>query len=90
MRGRKLFAGARIRALRQSHDLTQAVFAERIGVSTSYLNQIENNQRPVTASVLLALADAFQFDLCFQHEYDDLHQCFHTLTCLKDAHSFYL
>lgn len=60
---RKLFAGARVRALRQSHSLTQAAFAERLGVSTSYLNQIENNQRSVSASVILALADAFGIDV---------------------------
>lgn len=60
---RKLFAGARVRSLRQSHDLTQAAFAERLGVSTSYLNQIENNQRPISASVILALADSFNMDV---------------------------
>ena len=47
----KLYAGAKIRRLRESHGLTQFAFAERIGVSASYLNQIENNQRPLTAAV---------------------------------------
>ena len=63
MRNRKLFVGRRIRDLRESHRLTQAGFAERLGLSTSYLNQIENNQRPVSASVLLALAENFQVDI---------------------------
>ena len=42
--------------VREANRLTQAAFAERIGISTSYLNQIENNQRSVSAAVLLALA----------------------------------
>lgn len=60
---RKIFAGARIRILRQSLNLTQAVFAQQIAISTSYLNQIENNQRALSGSVILALVDAFNFDL---------------------------
>nr|WIE91298.1 XRE family transcriptional regulator [Mesorhizobium sp. WSM4875] len=59
----KLYLGRKIRELRQSVGVTQLQFAERLGISTSYLNQIENNQRPVSASVLLALADKFQVDL---------------------------
>ena len=60
---RKIFAGARIRILRQSLNLTQAVFAQQIAISTSYLNQIENNQRALSGSVILALVDVFNFDL---------------------------
>lgn len=60
---RKIFAGARVRLLRQSLDMTQAVFAQQIAISTSYLNQIENNQRALSGSVILALVDAYNFDL---------------------------
>lgn len=59
----KFFAGTQIRRLRESHALTQASFAERLAISASYLNQIENNQRPVTAPVLLALAQSFSLNL---------------------------
>ena len=59
----KFFAGTQIRRLRESHGLTQASFAERLAISASYLNQIENNQRPVTAPVLLALAQSFSLNL---------------------------
>ena len=58
MRARKLFIGGKIRAIRTEAELTQAAFAAKLGISTSYLNQIENNQRHVSASVLLALAEA--------------------------------
>lgn len=60
---RKLFAGARLRRIRQEHGLTQTEMAERLGVSISYLNLIERNQRPLTANVLLRLASAFDIDL---------------------------
>ncbi|OCW56485.1 helix-turn-helix domain-containing protein [Hoeflea olei] len=63
MRARKLFIGGKVRAIRAEHGLTQAAFATRLGISTSYLNQIENNQRHVSASVLLALAEAFSVDI---------------------------
>ena len=63
MATRKLYVGRKIREIREAHKATQAAFAERIGISTSYLNQIENNQRPVSAAVLLALAEKFQIDI---------------------------
>lgn len=63
MRSSKLFIGRKVRDLREANRLTQARFAERIGISTSYLNQIENNQRSVSAAVLLALAETFRIDI---------------------------
>ncbi len=58
-RARKLYAGAQLREARRDAGLTQAAFADAVGVSLSYLNQMENNHRPVSAAVLLALADRF-------------------------------
>jgi len=63
MASRKVFAGARLRALRVQHKLTQGELAARLEISTSYVNQIESNQRPLTAAVMLALADGFNLDL---------------------------
>jgi predicted transcriptional regulator/transcriptional regulator with XRE-family HTH domain len=59
----KLFIGRKVRELREANKATQAAFGERLGISTSYLNQIENNQRPVSAAVLLSLAEKFQIDI---------------------------
>lgn len=70
MRGRKLFIGRNIKAIRDGHQLTQANFAEALGISTSYLNQIENNQRHLTANVLLALAEKFRVDITTLSEND--------------------
>lgn len=60
---RKVFVGPALRRLRETTGLTQSAFAQRLGLSVSYLNQIENNQRPVTASVLVALGQTFSVDL---------------------------
>ena len=60
---RKLFLGARLRRLRRDLDLSQTRMAQDLGVSSSYLNLIERNQRPVTAQVLLRLAEAYELDL---------------------------
>src|SRR5678816_4862260 len=37
--------------------------ADEIGISASYLNHLERNQRPVTAGILLRLAEAFDIDM---------------------------
>ena len=60
---RKLYLGARLRRLRRELGLNQSAMAAEIGVSPSYLNHIERNQRPVTAAVLLRLAEAYDVDL---------------------------
>jgi predicted transcriptional regulator/DNA-binding XRE family transcriptional regulator len=43
--------------------MTQAELAERLGVSPSYLNLIEHNRRPLSASLLIKLAQIFHLDL---------------------------
>lgn len=58
----KLFAGHAVRRLRRGQALTQAAMADLLGVSPSYLNLIERNQRPLTATLLVALAERFGFD----------------------------
>lgn len=55
--------GARVRALRRRAALTQVQLADRLGISPSYLNLIENNKRPLPAEVLIQLAAQFQVDL---------------------------
>jgi predicted transcriptional regulator/DNA-binding XRE family transcriptional regulator len=58
----KLLAGHAVRRLRRRHGLTQAAMAEMLGISPSYLNLIERNQRAVPAGLLVTLADRFDFD----------------------------
>lgn len=67
----KLYIGRKVRELRVSKNATQAQLAERLGISISYLNQIENNQRPLSATVLLALAEEFKLSLADLAEGED-------------------
>ncbi len=55
--------GVRLRRLREERGLTQAALARTLGISPSYLNQIEQNQRPLTVPVLLKLNGAFGLDV---------------------------
>jgi predicted transcriptional regulator/transcriptional regulator with XRE-family HTH domain len=59
----KLYAGAKLRETRQRLGLTQKEFAAKLSVSLPYLNQMENNNRPVSTTVVLALAQEFGFDV---------------------------
>src|ERR1700738_4193402 len=55
----KMFSGARLRRLREERGLTQVALARALELSTSYVNQLENDQRPITVPVLLALTERF-------------------------------
>ena len=60
---RKLFLGARLKRLRRERGLNQSQMADELGISGSYLNHLERNQRPVTAGILLRLAETFDVDV---------------------------
>jgi predicted transcriptional regulator/DNA-binding XRE family transcriptional regulator len=59
---RSLYAGSRVRALRGKLRLPQGEMARRLGISVSYLSQIETDGRPLTAAVALSLAAAYPAD----------------------------
>ncbi|MFN4131123.1 MAG: ImmA/IrrE family metallo-endopeptidase, partial [Paracoccaceae bacterium] len=63
MATQKLYAGAKLREMRGRLSLTQKLFADKLSVSLPYLNQMENNHRPVSAGVVLALAQEFGLDV---------------------------
>ena len=63
MATQKLYAGAKLREQRLKIGHTQKDFAARLGVSLPYLNQMENNNRPVSTTVVLALASEFGMDV---------------------------
>ena len=58
----KLFIGPKIRRLREERGWKLEPCAQLLGLSTSYLSQIEANQRPVTARVLIAMMKVFDVD----------------------------
>ncbi|SEJ39571.1 transcriptional regulator, XRE family [Sphingomonas sp. OV641] len=55
-------AGHVVRRLRRQQALSQAAMAEMLAISPSYLNLVERNQRPVSATLLVKLAETFDFD----------------------------
>jgi len=63
MATQKLYAGVKLRETRTQLGLSQKDFAARLSVSLPYLNQMENNRRPVSTGVVLALAQEFGFDV---------------------------
>ena len=63
--------GAKVRALRRREGLTQRQLAEQLEISPSYLNLIEKNKRPLSANLLIKLAQHFQLDLAAFSRDDD-------------------
>ncbi len=59
---RRVFEGFRLRELRRRAGISQAAMAARLGISVSYLSQIENNDRPITDIVLVALSREFPLE----------------------------
>lgn len=59
---RRVFAGSQLRRLRQAENTGQAEMARRLGISVSYLSQLENDNRPLTAAVEARLRSLFPLD----------------------------
>ncbi len=59
---RKIFAGRRVRKLRNELGLSQNGMAGELGISVSYLNLIERNERPLTAQLLIKLSETYSID----------------------------
>ena len=62
MAEQKIFAGPRIRRIRTARGLTQTAMAGGLGISPSYLNLIERNQRPLTVQLILKLASTYKVE----------------------------
>ncbi len=61
----KTYVGSRLRQLRSEKGLSQVALARSLEISASYLNQIENDVRPLTVSVLLRITEVFGVDPTF-------------------------
>jgi predicted transcriptional regulator/DNA-binding XRE family transcriptional regulator len=77
----KSFAGVRIKRLREEQQLTQAALAHVLGLSTTYVNQLERNQRPLTLPVLLKIKEVFGTQIALDEDrgaglIDDLRNAF--------------
>jgi predicted transcriptional regulator/transcriptional regulator with XRE-family HTH domain len=58
----KTFIGPQLRRLRQERSETQSAMAKALGISASYVNLLENNERSVSVAVLLRLFEAYGVD----------------------------
>ncbi|MDU0479071.1 acetate metabolism transcriptional regulator RamB [Staphylococcus chromogenes] len=67
----KTYVGSRLRQLRRERDLSQASLAATLGLSASYVNQIEHDVRPLTVPVLLRITESFGVDATFFSRDDD-------------------
>ncbi|GAA1096359.1 short-chain fatty acyl-CoA regulator family protein [Tsukamurella spumae] len=61
----RLYAGGRIKRLREERGLTQTALAKTLDLSVSYVNQLENDQRPLSVPVLMRLNATFDLDMSF-------------------------
>lgn len=68
---KKTFMGMRLKRLREERGLTQIALARALELSASYLNQLEQNQRPLTVPVLLKLNAVFGVDVQLFSEDDE-------------------
>jgi predicted transcriptional regulator/plasmid maintenance system antidote protein VapI len=59
---RKTFIGPHLRRLRLDRGITQGQMAKALGISASYVNLLENNERSVSVSVLLRLFEVYGVD----------------------------
>ncbi len=60
---KKLFAGIRLKRLRDDQKLTQAGLARALGLSPTYVNQLERDQRPLTREVTDKIRTVFGITL---------------------------
>jgi len=58
----KTFIGPHLRRLRTERGETQGAMARALGISTSYVNLLENNERSVSVPVMLRLFDVYGVD----------------------------
>ena len=58
----KTFIGPRLRRLRLEKEQTQAQMGKALGISTSYVNLLEKNERSVSVPVLLKLFEIYGVD----------------------------
>ena len=62
MSRQRIFAGTRLRQLRTERGTGQSDFASQLGISASYLSQIEHDDRPLTPALLDRLQKLFPLE----------------------------
>src|SRR6201996_8033935 len=60
---RRLYVGPSLRRIRRERGLTQSDMAADLEISPSYIALLERNHRPLSAELLLRLAQTYQIDI---------------------------
>ncbi len=81
----KTFIGPHLRRLRLDRGETQAGMAKALGISTSYVNLLEKNERSVSVPVLLKLLDVYGVDWRELAQDDDTTQLADLRTAMQDS-----
>jgi predicted transcriptional regulator/plasmid maintenance system antidote protein VapI len=81
---RKTFIGPHLRRLRLERSETQGQMARALGISASYVNLLENNERSVSVAVLLRLFETYGVDWREIAEDDNAVQLTDLRTALAD------
>jgi transcriptional regulator with XRE-family HTH domain len=58
----KVLVGPRLRQLRRDNEQTQIEMAKALGLSPAYVNLLENNQRSLSAHVLMRISEVYGVD----------------------------
>ncbi|HEX4508327.1 MAG TPA: short-chain fatty acyl-CoA regulator family protein [Alphaproteobacteria bacterium] len=61
--GQRLYVGPSLRRIRRDRGITQSDMATDLDVSPSYIALLERNHRPLSAELLLRLAQTYQIDM---------------------------
>ncbi|MGR3802582.1 helix-turn-helix domain-containing protein [Marinibacterium profundimaris] len=80
----KTFIGPRLRRLRREAKQTQAEMAKTLGISNSYVNMLEKNERSVSVPVLLRLFEAYGVDWRDLSDDDDAATLSHLRAAFQD------
>lgn len=83
-KSQKLLIGPRLRRFRTTLGITQARMAEDLGISASYLNLMERNQRALSAKVLLKMAEIYDFDIAGLTGAGDAHLVAEVYEAMRD------
>lgn len=79
-----LIMGSKLRNLRKDRGLSQIELARKMGISASYLNLIEHNQRNLTVPLLLRISDSLNVPLQAFSPQQDGQQIAELTELLKD------
>lgn len=81
---RRLYVGPTLRRLRRDRGLTQSDMAADLEVSPSYVALLERNHRPLTAELLLRLAQTYDLDVASLRDSDGADEQARLAAAMKD------